>query len=66
MSPTPARRVALGFQGGQVLALRVPDEVLETLRQTLKDGRERWIVVHIEVQGGPHIGSRQGSHDRSP
>ena len=45
MSPNAVRRTALGFQGGQVLSLRLPDEVLNRLRDTLKEGRERWLEV---------------------
>jgi hypothetical protein len=45
VSANPARRIAVGFQGGQVLSLRVPEEVLASLRDTLKDGRERWAEV---------------------
>jgi hypothetical protein len=45
LSPAPVRRTALGFQGGQVLSLRVSEEVLESLRQTIRDGRERWQEV---------------------
>jgi hypothetical protein len=45
MSSNAVRRTALGFQGGQVLSLRLPDEVLNTLRNTLKEGRERWLEV---------------------
>ena len=40
-----ARRSALGFQGGQVLSLRLSEEQLKELRQTLRDGRERWHEV---------------------
>ena len=40
-----ARRAAIGFQGGQVLSLRVSDEVLSILQRTLRDGRERWHEV---------------------
>ena len=32
------RRVSIGFQGGQVLALRLTDEQLEALYQALGDG----------------------------
>lgn len=32
------RRVSIGFQGGQVLSLRVTDEQLETLYKALGDG----------------------------
>ena len=45
MSPNAVRRTALGFQGGQVLSLRLPEEVLNSLRDTLKEGRERWLEV---------------------
>ena len=45
MSPAPVRRAALGFQGGQVLSLRLSEEVLESLRQTIRDGPERWQEV---------------------
>ena len=45
MSSNAVRRTALGFQGGQVLSLRLPEEVLTSLRQTLKDGKERWVEV---------------------
>ncbi len=45
LSTNAVRRTALGFQGGQVLSLRLPDEVLNTLRDTLKEGRERWLEV---------------------
>ena len=43
LSPaTPARRAAIGFQGGQVLSVRLSDEQLTSLRTTLREGRERW------------------------
>ena len=45
MSSNAVRRTALGFQGGQVLPLRVTEEVLNKLRDTLKEGRERWMEV---------------------
>jgi hypothetical protein len=48
VSATPsvkARRGALGFQGGQVLSLRISDEELENLRRVLREGRERWHEV---------------------
>jgi hypothetical protein len=45
LSPNAVRRIALGFQGGQVLALRLTDETLTTLRETLKEGKERWLEV---------------------
>ena len=45
MSPNAARRTAVGFHGGQVLSLRLPEEVLTSLRETLKEGKERWVEV---------------------
>ena len=48
MSPEAAkaaRRGAIGFQGGQVLSLRLSDEQLDTLQAALREGRERWHEV---------------------
>jgi hypothetical protein len=45
LSPAPVRRAALGFQGGQVLSLRLSEDALTSLRQTIRDGRERWQEV---------------------
>ena len=45
MSPNTVRRTAVGFHGGQVLSLRLPEEVLTSLRETLKAGKERWVEV---------------------
>jgi len=45
LSSNLVRRTALGFQGGQVLSLRLPEDVLIKLRETLKEGRERWQEV---------------------
>jgi len=45
LSPNAVRRTALGFQGGQVLSLRMPEEVLNRLHDALKEGRERWLEV---------------------
>ena len=45
MSSNAVRRTAVGFQGGQVLSLRMPEEVLVGLRETLKEGKERWVEV---------------------
>ncbi len=41
----PTRRAAVGFHGGQVLALRLSDSQLTELRQALREGRERWNEV---------------------
>jgi hypothetical protein len=40
-----SRRGAIGFQGGQVLSIRLPDSELERLRTVLRDGKERWHEV---------------------
>ena len=45
MSPNVVRRTAVGFQGGQVLSLRLSDEVLDSFRDTLQQGKERWLEV---------------------
>jgi hypothetical protein len=46
LSTSPVvRRAAIGFQGGQVLSLRLSDEQLHSLRATLREGRERWQEV---------------------
>jgi hypothetical protein len=45
LSPAPVRRAAIGFQGGQVLSLRLPEDVLTSLNQAVRDGRERWQEV---------------------
>ena len=45
MSSNAVRRTAVGFQGGQVLSLRMPEDVLVKLRETLKEGKERWVEV---------------------
>ena len=42
---TAARRGAVGFQGGQVLSIRVPEAELEKLRAALREGKERWHEV---------------------
>ncbi|MDP9376735.1 MAG: hypothetical protein M3P40_04035 [Actinomycetota bacterium] len=36
------RRLAAGFQGGQVLSLRITEEELTSLRDALREGRDRW------------------------
>ena len=40
-----ARRGAVGFQGGQVLSIRLPEAELERLRAALREGKERWHEV---------------------
>jgi prefoldin subunit 5 len=43
--PDPTRKAAIGFAGGQVLALRLSESQLNELRSVLKEGRERWSEV---------------------
>ncbi|HTQ69621.1 MAG TPA: hypothetical protein VMI13_13110 [Solirubrobacteraceae bacterium] len=43
------RRVSIGFQGGQVLALRLPDEELKALERALEGGG--W--VEVKGEDGP-------------
>jgi hypothetical protein len=43
--PDPTRKAAVGFQGGQVLALRLSESQLKDLRAVLREGRERWTEV---------------------
>lgn len=45
----PARRIGIGFQGGQVLALRVTDEQLRALNKAL--GNSGW--HEIDSEEGP-------------
>jgi hypothetical protein len=42
------RRSSVGFQGGQVLSLRLSQEALDGLRGALQEGRERWSQVDAE------------------
>jgi hypothetical protein len=43
--PDPTRKAAIGFAGGQVLALRLSESQLNDLRAVLKESRERWSEV---------------------
>ena len=46
-----ARRAAIGFQGGQVLSLRITEEKLKELRQALANGANGgW--QEVEATGG--------------
>ena len=47
--PAGGRRVSIGFQGGQVLAIRVSDEQLKALNKAL--GGSGW--HDIESEDGP-------------
>ena len=53
--PPHHKRVSVGFQGGQVLSLRVTEEQLQTLYRALGDGG--W--HELETEDGPariHLG----------
>lgn len=46
----PVRRVEVGFDGGQVIAMRISEGVLEDLRSTLgKDGWHRIATEEDEI-----------------
>lgn len=48
--PAAASRVELGFDGGQVIAVRIADEELQSLRSSLgKDGWHRFATEDAEV-----------------
>lgn len=47
--PVHRKRVSIGFQGGQVLSLRVTDEQLQALYRALGDGG--W--HELETEDGP-------------
>jgi hypothetical protein len=68
--PSGARRITLGFQGGQVLALRVSEEQLKNLNKALggvgwheldsEDGPVRVDLAQLVYVGAdssePHVG----------
>jgi hypothetical protein len=48
MADTP-RRIDIGFQGGQVLSVRVTQEVHDGFRQALSDsGSDRWFELRTQ------------------
>ena len=48
MADTP-RRIDIGFQGGQVLPVRVTAEVHDAFRKALSDSSsERWFELHTQ------------------
>jgi hypothetical protein len=45
----PPRRIDIGFQGGQVLPVRVTQEAHDTFRKALSDsGSERWFELQTQ------------------
>jgi hypothetical protein len=47
-----ARRAAIGFQGGQVLSLRITEERLKELREALADGSKSGGWREVEATDG--------------
>ena len=58
MSPNVVRRTAVGFQGGQVLSLRLTDEALTSFRDALKQGTGGWLEVEAS-DGAVLVDARQ-------
>jgi hypothetical protein len=49
MADTPPRRIDIGFQGGQVLSVRVTQEVDDAFKKALTDsGSERWFELQTQ------------------
>ena len=49
MADIPPRRIDIGFQGGQVLSVRVTQEVHDNFRKALSNsGAESWFELHTQ------------------
>jgi hypothetical protein len=49
MADTPPRRIDIGFQGGQVLPVRVTQEAHDAFKKALTDsGSERWFELQTQ------------------
>jgi hypothetical protein len=49
MADTPPRRIDIGFQGGQVLPVRVTQDAHDAFRKALSDsGSERWFELQTQ------------------
>ena len=49
MADTPPRRIDIGFQGGQVLSVRVTQEVHDAFKKALTDSdSERWFELQTQ------------------
>jgi hypothetical protein len=49
MADTPPRRIDIGFQGGQVLPVRVTQEAHDAFKNALSDsGSERWFELETQ------------------
>ncbi len=43
-----AKRVDIGFSGGQVLSLRIPDEAYRSLGEEVRSGSQGWHQLEAE------------------
>ena len=49
MADTPPRRIDIGFQGGQVLPVRVTQEAHDAFKKALSDsGSDRWFELQTQ------------------
>ena len=49
MADIPPRRIDIGFQGGQVLPVRVSQEAHDAFKKALTDsGSERWFALETQ------------------
>ena len=49
MADTPPRRIDIGFQGGQVLPVRVTQEAHDAFKKALSDsGTDRWFELETQ------------------
>lgn len=48
MAEERAKRVDVGFSGGQVLSLRIPDAAYEALSKEVRSGSQGWHEVEAE------------------
>ena len=49
MADTPPRRIDIGFQGGQVLPVRVSQEAHDAFKKALSDsGSDRWFELETQ------------------
>ena len=49
MADTPPRRIDIGFQGGQVLPVRVSQETHDAFKKALTDsGSDRWFELETQ------------------
>ena len=46
--PETPRRIDIGFQGGQVLSVRVSQDVHDAFRKALSDSSAGWFELHTQ------------------